>query len=89
MSSELPPPERSRRRTGGPPWNALLTDAARFPFSAADLDRLEAAGVRVVQVDGHSADELLSVAAEADAVFVYSATIDSEVLRHLTRCRLV
>jgi D-3-phosphoglycerate dehydrogenase len=68
---------------------AVLTDSARFPFSSADRDRLAAAEVRLVLVEGHSHDEVLAAADGAHAMFVYSAVIDEAVTRRLSTCRLL
>lgn len=67
----------------------MLTDSAKFPFSSADLDRLTAAGITVVSVDGHSQQELLAAAPGAEAMFVYSAIIDEAVARQLSTCRVL
>lgn len=74
---------------GGRMKNAVLTDSARFPFSQDDLDRLSEADVRLVLVEGHSRNELLSVAHSAEAIFVYSAHIDEMVIGRLSKCRLL
>lgn len=68
---------------------AVLTDAAKFPFDSDDLARLATAGVDVVTVAGHSPQELLDAAPQADALFVYSAHVDAEVVGRLQRCRVV
>jgi phosphoglycerate dehydrogenase-like enzyme len=68
---------------------AVLTDSDRFPFSSDDLDRLSTAGVTVLGVPGRSREELIKAAPAAEAMFVYSAKIDREIVAHLDRCRLV
>jgi D-3-phosphoglycerate dehydrogenase len=70
---------------------ALLTDADRFPFTRDEIDRLADAGIAVDEVAGHGADEISrrGSAARVEAMFVYSATVDAELLDALPGCRII
>lgn len=64
---------------------AVLTDADRFPFDAADRDRLAVAGVELVEVTGHDP----ATVPDAHVLFVYSLRVDDALLSRLPRCRVV
>jgi D-3-phosphoglycerate dehydrogenase / 2-oxoglutarate reductase len=68
---------------------ALLTDSDRFPFGPADLHRLAAAGVRLAEVAGHERADVAAAAADADAIFVYSARLDAGLIGTLNRCQVI
>jgi D-3-phosphoglycerate dehydrogenase / 2-oxoglutarate reductase len=68
---------------------AVLTDSDRFPFAQADLELLSSAGVDVIEVPGHDADDIAAAAIGCDAVFVYSAKFDAALLKQLAGCRVV
>lgn len=72
---------------------ALLTDADRFPFTDEEIGRLDASGIAVLDVTGHDSGDIrhaIAAAREpAQAVFVYSATVDAELLDALPDCRIV
>jgi D-3-phosphoglycerate dehydrogenase / 2-oxoglutarate reductase len=68
---------------------ALLTDSDRFPFGPADLHRLAAAGVRLAEVAGHERADIAAAAADADAMFIYSAKLDADLIRTLNRCQVI
>jgi D-3-phosphoglycerate dehydrogenase len=70
---------------------ALLTDADRFPFAHDEIDRLARAGISVTEVAGHDAGDIgtTTSAATAAAMFVYSATVDADLLDALPGCRIV
>jgi len=65
---------------------AVLIDAERFPFAAADKARLAGAGVELVEVRGH---DRMTLPVHADAVFVYSLRVDESVLDRLPACRVL
>lgn len=68
---------------------ALLTDAARFPFTASERSRLEDAGVELDEVPGHEPGEVLAAARTAQAVFVYHARFDAATVDELKACRVL
>jgi D-3-phosphoglycerate dehydrogenase / 2-oxoglutarate reductase len=68
---------------------ALLTDSDRFPFGPADLHRLASARVRLAEVAGHERADIAAAAADADAIFVYSARLDVDLIGTLNRCQVI
>lgn len=86
LAQAAPVTEEGARR---PMQRAVLTDAARFPFSPADFQRLSAAGVSMVDIAGHDPADVVEGVRDADAVFVYSALLDRDVLSRFGTCRLI
>jgi D-3-phosphoglycerate dehydrogenase len=68
---------------------ALLTDADRFPFDAADHATLEAAGVELRELAGHDPADVLHAARGVDAVFVYYARFPRETIERLDGVRVL
>jgi len=68
---------------------ALLTDADRFPFTDDEIGRLGAHGISIVDVAGHDGNDISRAADSAEAMFVYSATVDAELVDALARCRII
>ena len=68
---------------------ALLTDADRFPFDAADHATLEAAGVELRELAGHDPADVLHAARGVDAVFVYHARFPRETIERLDGVRVL
>ena len=68
---------------------ALLTDADRFPFDAADHATLEAAGVELRELAGHDPADVLHAARGVDAVFVYHARFPRETIERLDGIRVL
>lgn len=70
---------------------ALLTDADRFPFTHDEIGRLDAHGVTVLEVTGHDGNDIRHHAGSgrAEAMFVYSASVDSDLLDALPGCRII
>lgn len=68
---------------------ALLTDADRFPFDAADHATLEAAGVELRELAGHDPGDVLHAARGVDAVFVYHARFPRETIERLDGVRVL
>jgi len=68
---------------------ALLTDSDRFPFGPADRQRLAAAGVRLAEVAGNERADIAAAAADADAIFVYSAKLDADLITTLNHCKVI
>lgn len=65
---------------------AVLTDADRFPFDAAERARLVSAHVELVEMPGHDPAD---VPATAEALFIYSLRVDEALLDRLPACRVL
>lgn len=68
---------------------ALLSDSDRFPFTDDEIGKLHAHGISVIDVAGHDIDDIRGMADAADAVFVYSASVDAEFLDAMPDCRII
>jgi D-3-phosphoglycerate dehydrogenase / 2-oxoglutarate reductase len=68
---------------------ALLTDADRFPFDADDRAELADAGVQLRELAGHEPYSIAAAAQGADAIFVYSARFDRELIGRLDGVRVL
>jgi D-3-phosphoglycerate dehydrogenase len=69
--------------------HALLTDSERFPFTPEEAERLDAAGLSLVELEGHDSDELVEAGRDAAAIFVYHAQLQKDVIGRLRACRVI
>lgn len=73
-----------------PPVRILLTDADRFPVSAASRATIMELGAELLEVPyGISEDQLADVSKEVDAVLVSSPKLTSRVIEGMTRCKII
>ncbi len=68
---------------------ALLTDSDRFPFAPDEVERLVAAGLELVELEGHDSEALVEAGREAAAIFVYHAHLRKEEIEQLKACRVL
>jgi D-3-phosphoglycerate dehydrogenase len=58
-------------------------------MTAREREVLAPLGVHIVEVEGNSDDEILSVARDCDALMVISAYVRESVIERLARCRVI
>jgi phosphoglycerate dehydrogenase-like enzyme len=74
------------------PGDLVWADAHRFPPSETDIRRVEAAGLRLRQVDGHEPAQFATVGADGQGLIAWGGRYDAAVfdalpaLRVLARC---
>ncbi len=67
----------------------LRLNAETFPMSEEERAVLADAGLKVREIEGFDAAEIIANAPEADAVMICSTYLPKEVIDHLGRCRIV
>lgn len=70
------------------PSKVLITDHG-FPNINQEREILERLGCELIVAQARTAEEVIAVAAEADALLVQWAPITAEVIRSLRRCRVI
>jgi len=68
---------------------ALLTDSDRFPFAPDEAERLAAAGLELVELEGHDQAAVIDAGRGAVAIFVYHAQLRVEDIEQLEACRVL
>ena len=64
-------------------------NATLFPISTYEAAHYERFGLRPVQIEGESPEEILACAADCDGLLVVSGKLPQQVIEHLDRCRVI
>ncbi|MDB5313065.1 MAG: NAD-binding D-isomer specific 2-hydroxyacid dehydrogenase [Gemmataceae bacterium] len=70
-------------------FKVVRLNAATYPVEAGERAELEAAGAAFIAIEGQNPDEILSAAADCDALLVISARVPAPVIDRLDRCRVI
>lgn len=70
-------------------FRAVRLNATSYPVEDAEVRALRAVGAELVSVEGQHASEIVAAAAECDALLVVSSRVPGDVIRQLTRCRII
>jgi D-3-phosphoglycerate dehydrogenase len=64
-------------------------NARTMPMNAVERTALETLGARVVEIEGATDEEIIAASRGADAILIISAHLHSDVIRELTRCKII
>ncbi|MCC7360274.1 MAG: C-terminal binding protein [Anaerolineales bacterium] len=70
-------------------WRVVRLNAALFPVDAYEAAQYAWHGLKPVEVETTTLDELRAATAEAEAVLVVSATLPAPVVAGMARCRVI
>ena len=70
-------------------FKAVRLNANSFPVEPEEISVLSNAGANWISIEGYEVDEILSEAADCDALLVISSKIPADVIRQLERCKVI
>jgi phosphoglycerate dehydrogenase-like enzyme len=70
-------------------FRVLNTDADDFPIDPGLLDQCTAWGLELMNLNGHEPDAIADAGATCDALLVYRATVNEQLLERLPRCQVI
>ena len=70
-------------------WRVLRLNAATYPVEPGEYAALAKAGAELVAVEGRTEADILSAAADCDALMVVSSYVPATVIRQLPHCRTI
>lgn len=69
-------------------WKAVRVNAVRYPVEP-EIAILESAGIELTQIEGQEPGEIITAAADCDALLVVSSKIPAEVINAMPKCRII
>jgi len=70
-------------------FKAVRLNVNSYPVLPFEKDELAKVGAELVCIEGSSSNEIVTVAYDADALFVVSAKVRKEVIDKLQKCRII
>src|SRR5438105_531059 len=70
-------------------WKAVRLNAISYPVEPAEIAELERVDARLTEIEGQHTDEIISAAADCDALLVVSSRLPREVMSALKKCRII
>src|SRR5262245_17595943 len=70
-------------------FKAVRLNADTYPVDPAEQAELDRCGAHMTAIEGQQPDEILTVAADCDALLVVSSKVPGPVIERLTRCRVL
>jgi D-3-phosphoglycerate dehydrogenase len=68
---------------------ALRLNAASYPVEGAEHGELAKADAELIPIEGQEPEEIIAAAENCDALLVVSSSVPADVVRRLTRCRVI
>jgi D-3-phosphoglycerate dehydrogenase len=69
--------------------NAVRLNAVTYPVEPAEAVELQRAGAELFPIEGQAPEEILTAAADCDALLVVSSYVPGTVIERLSRCRVI
>jgi D-3-phosphoglycerate dehydrogenase len=70
-------------------FKAVRLNAVTYPVEPGEAEELQRAGAELVAIEGQQPEEILTAAADCDALLVVSSRLPGDVIEVLPKCRVI
>ena len=70
-------------------FRVVRLNATLFPVSEHEVELYQKYGLNVIQIEVKTAEEIIPIVTDCDALFVVSTALPTEVIESLSRCRVI
>ena len=70
-------------------FRSVRLNAVTYPVHPAEVEQLARAGAALVEIEGQQLEEIVTAAADCDALLVVSSRLPAELIDRLPKCRVI